>query len=206
MSEPSRPADAPHSPVGDAPETQTDEAPLQRNELEDALRFVNHQAIQSHLGQADLRASLKALVDTLVARGVLPYADYERRRHRALDAMAQADADRPPVRFGEAIDKYALENLPDIDCASIIPVCKARCCTLTVYCSAQDLDERVVQWDYSRPYQIRKRDDNYCVHSEPATFRCGIYQRRPGICRTYDCRKDRRIWRDFERRILTEEG
>ena len=92
------------------------------------------------------------------------------------------------MRFGEAVDKYALRDLPDIDCASIIPICKARCCTLTVFCSAQDLDEQVVKWDYSRPYRIRKREDNYCVHSEPQTGRCGIYERRPAVCRTYDCR------------------
>ena len=32
-------------------------------------------------------------------------------------------------------------------------------------------------------------------------FVCTIYERRPGLCRTYDCRGDTRIWLDFERRI-----
>jgi Fe-S-cluster containining protein len=177
-----------------------------RGELEEALRFLNHTTLGNRLEQADVAATLTALVETLVAHGVLPPAEYERRRQRALDAQKLLLEETPEVRFGEAVDKYALKDLPQIDCASIIPICKARCCTLKVYCSAQDLDERVVHWDYSRPYQIRKRDDGYCAHSEPETRRCGIYERRPAICRTYDCRKDKRIWADFDKRILADVG
>ena len=177
-----------------------------RSDLEEALRFLNHNTLAGKLAHAEVAATLTALVETLVAHGVVPPAEFERRRERALDEHKLELEEQPEVRFGEAVDKYALEDLPQIDCASIIPICKARCCTLTVYCSAQDLDERVVDWDYSRPYRIRKREDDYCVHSEPETRSCGIYERRPAICRTYDCRKDRRIWRDFDKRILTDQS
>jgi Fe-S-cluster containining protein len=30
---------------------------------------------------------------------------------------------------------------------------------------------------------------------------CTIYERRPGACRAYDCRNDRRVWLDFEARV-----
>ena len=177
-----------------------------RSDLEDALRFLNHNARAGKLEHAELVATLSALVDTLVAHGVVPPAELERRRQRALDKQKlELEAQPEEVRFGPAVDKYALDDVPAIDCASIIPICKARCCTLTVYCSAQDLDERVVHWDYARPYQIRKREDNYCVHSEPKTGNCGIYQRRPAVCRSYDCRDDKRIWRDFDKRILADQ-
>lgn len=175
-----------------------------RSELEEALRFLNHTLVERRLVNADVAATLTALIETLVAHGLLPQAEYERRRQRALDAQRLLLEEEPPtVKLGEAVDKYAVTK-SEIDCASIIPICKARCCTLSVYCSAQDLDERVVHWDYGRPYQIRKRDDGYCVHSEPETRRCGIYERRPAICRTYDCRHDKRIWADFDKRILAE--
>ncbi|HEX9105483.1 MAG TPA: YkgJ family cysteine cluster protein, partial [Polyangia bacterium] len=62
----------------------------------------------------------------------------------------------------------------------------------------------VVQWDYARPYRLRKREDHYCAHSEPETRRCNIYDQRPAVCRTYDCRDDKRIWVDFDKRILQE--
>ncbi len=183
------------------------EAPLQRSELEEALRFLNHNVVESRLAQADVAATLTALVDTLVARGLLPLGEYERRRQRALDAQTLELEERPAVQLGEAVDKYAVGPLPQIDCASLLHLCKGRCCSFTVFCSAQDLDERVVQWDYSRPYRIRRRDeDGYCVHSEPNTHHCNIYDKRPAVCRTYDCRNDRRIWRDFERRSPTDAG
>ncbi len=182
------------------------DAPLARRELEEALRFLNHNAVEAQLARADAAATLQALVETLVARGVVAPAELERRRQRALDAQRRALEERPVVRLGQAVDKYALGPLPEIDCASLVHLCKARCCTLTVFCSAQDLDERVVQWDYAQPYRLRKRDeDGYCTHSEPETHRCTIYSQRPAVCRTYDCRQDRRIWRDFSRRLPAEE-
>lgn len=193
------------APPDVSPGAEPSQEPLVRSELEEALRYMNHRATEARLAQAEVGATLQALVDVLTARGLLPPAEFEHRRQRALDKATNELAERPAVRFGEAVDKYALDELPDVDCASILPVCKARCCRLTVYCSAQDLDERVVHWDYAKPYQIRKREDGYCVHSEPTTFHCTIYAQRPAVCRTYDCRRDRRIWKDFERRILADE-
>jgi len=175
-----------------------------REEVEDGLRFLLHQLTEHRLVQADLNATLKALVETLIAHGALHPGEYERRRQRALDAATDRLQERPMVQVGAAVDKYA-EPAPQIDCAAIYPICKARCCKLNVHLSAQDLDERVIHWDYGKPYQIRKRpEDNYCVHSEPETGRCGVYLQRPAICRSYDCRNDKRIWVDFEQRILQE--
>jgi Fe-S-cluster containining protein len=188
------------------PAAEPSETPPQRGEIEDALRFVNRSLLEQRLNHLEVTATLKALVDTLVHAGALPPSEFERRKHKAFDEASRNLREHPPVKLGEAVDKYALADLPDVDCAALMPICKARCCQLTVFCSAQDLDERVVQWDYARPYQLRKREsDRYCVHSE-ATGRCGIYGQRPATCRTYDCRKDPRIWRDFERRIPRHES
>jgi Fe-S-cluster containining protein len=92
-----------------------------------------------------------------------------------------------------------------IDCQARIPLCKGRCCKLSFPLTFQDLDEGVVKWEYSRPYQIRKRADAYCVHSDEATRGCQVYDQRPAVCRSYDCRNDRRIWTDFEKRIPAPE-
>ena len=179
-----------------------------RSDLEEALRFLNHNARAGRLAHADVAATLTALVETLVAHGLLPPAEYERRRQRALDAQKLALIEEQPPRCASA--KPSTSTRCAICRTSTarrsFPICKARCCTLTVYCSAQDLDERVVQWDYSQPYRIRKREDGYCAHSEPETRRCGIYDKRPAICRTYDCRQDKRIWIDFDKRILRDQS
>ena len=87
-------------------------------------------------------------------------------------------------------------------CEELIPICKGRCCQLRFALSTQDLDEGVVRWDYGRPYMIRQRaSDRYCVHSDPATKFCTVREVRPGICRTYHCKDDTRIWKDYENRI-----
>jgi hypothetical protein len=194
-------SDASPPPDDAVPAATPTSAPPSRADLEEALRFLNHRATEGRIAQAEVLASIKALVDTLVAVGALPQGLYERRRQRNLEAATRAIDEQPAFKLAPPVDKYAVGPLPDIDCASLMPLCKARCCTLTVWCSSQDLDERVVQWDYARPYQIRRRDDGYCAHSEPAIHRCTIYAQRPAVCRTYDCREDPRIWRDFARRI-----
>jgi hypothetical protein len=181
------------------------ESPSMRGELEDGLRFINRSLLEQRLNHLEITATLKALVDTLVHAGALPPGEYERRKSKAFDAASSTLRRNPPIKLGQAVDKYAIEKLPDVDCAALMPICKARCCRLTVFCSAQDLDEGVVQWDYARPYQLRKREsDRYCVHSQPSG-KCGIYAQRPATCREYDCREDARIWRDFDKRILADD-
>jgi hypothetical protein len=186
------------------PALEPEERPPSRGDLEDAFRFTLHTLTEHRLVQADVTATLKALIQTLLAAGAFSPEAYEQNRQRALDNATLRLSERPMVRVGPAVDKYALDDLPEIDCASILPICKARCCRLTVCLSSQDLDERVMVWDYAKPYQIRRKADGYCTHSEHETGRCGVYQHRPAICRTYDCRQDKRIWVDFEKRIIRE--
>jgi Putative zinc- or iron-chelating domain len=113
-----------------------------------------------------------------------------------------SDPDRPLAeRFGADVDKYLIGAGTPVPCAELIPICKARCCKLPHYLSKQDLAEGVIQWELDEPYRIAHGADAFCVHSNPETRGCGVYQQRPAICRTYDCRDDWRIWDDFERRI-----
>ena len=107
-------------------------------------------------------------------------------------------AQNASVDIADIPDKYALEE-PDIDCAALLPLCKARCCTMAFPLSRQDLDERVVRWDYGQPYTIARNTTGYCVHNSAG--KCEVYDKRPGVCRSYDCRQDKRIWKDFEKRI-----
>jgi Fe-S-cluster containining protein len=101
------------------------------------------------------------------------------------------------LRFGP--DKYTLAGLPEIDCAARLDLCKARCCHFTFVLTQQDVDEGVVRWDRDQPYRIQRRGDCSCIHLEGGA--CSIYAERPAVCRNYDCRHDRRIWKDFDLRI-----
>jgi Fe-S-cluster containining protein len=176
--------------------------PLTPEDFDRGLRFSHAVDMQTKQRLGELSSTVYAVIETLVARGVLPVEDYDKRRQEAVkrEAARPRDNEYLPV-LSDVPDKYKLTDLPQIDCEARIPLCKARCCTLTFPLSTQDLDERVVRWDYGRPYYIGRKPDGYCIHIDDKSRGCGVYNHRPGICRTYDCRNDRRIWQDFEKRI-----
>lgn len=170
--------------------------------MEQGLRFVHLLGMQTKYDLAETTARLTALVDTLVAQGAVDPAQLQAR----VGPLKQAEVDRLPERahvtLSHVEDKYALEDTPQIDCAALLPLCRARCCKLHFPLSTQDLDERVVQWNYGRPYLIRQRaSDGYCVHCDADSGGCGVYAQRPAVCRVFDCRNDPRIWLDFHKRI-----
>jgi Fe-S-cluster containining protein len=172
-----------------------------RHDLNNSLRFVHTMAMQSKSDLVEAQASLYALIEELVARGVVDLHTLEERRTRSKAREAERAMEAAHVRVSENVDKYQLTNLPQIDCEARIPLCKGKCCSFVFGLSFQDLDEHIVKWDYNRPYIIRQRQDGYCVHNDPNTRGCGVYANRPAICRNYDCSKDPRIWIDFEKRI-----
>ena len=141
---------------------------------------------------ADVAARLEWLIDLLILRDQLPAS------FRRLADKVKGQGDRSVVRLASFRDKYAIAS-PEIDCAARIPLCGARCCSFEVTLSAQDVAERSVPFDLHRPYAL-PRDQGRCVCMN-ADGACTIYDQRPGACRAYDCRHDRRVWIDFEARI-----
>jgi Fe-S-cluster containining protein len=174
-----------------------------RDDLERGLRFMHTLGMQSKVDLVDLSARVFALIEELVSSQTLDLRAFDNRR----EAIARREAERMTreghvrVMGDPTEDKYALSDLPQVDCEARFPLCRARCCTLSFSLSFQDLNERIVQWDYGLPYHIRQGADGYCVHNDRATGGCGVYEHRPAICRSYTCRNDTRIWKDFEGRI-----
>jgi Fe-S-cluster containining protein len=148
-------------------------------------------------------AFLYALIELLSEKGVVAIDELDERKRAAFARQKQRYAkDRMGVILQDSqIDKYAFERTTEIDCASRVHLCKASCCRLPFALSRQDVEERVVRWDFGVPYMIEQGADGYCSHHDRCTRRCTIYQERPVPCRGYDCRNGARIWLDFERRI-----
>lgn len=196
------------------------DAPVPRRDLERALRHQN-------LADLDLReavllvgARVIALMDELTRRldGVEPEpAPPDTPATPSAGTIEQAVARQVPdilaqvrgaayqtpgrVLLDRAVDKYTVPP-SDLPCAELVHLCHARCCTYDFALSTQDLDEGIVRWDYGQPYRIRQRaSDHTCVHCDPESRACTIHEARPRTCRSYDCRKDPRVWIDFEQRI-----
>lgn len=184
---------------GDDPERDPGPDAATSEDLRESLRFVHLVEMQTKAQLSEVSASLEALIETLIGEGHLPLAAYEKRRRLTVMRENERAASEATVQVADIPDKYALRNLPQIDCEARLPLCKARCCTMPFPLSVQDLDERVVRWDYAQPYRIARDARGYCVHNRE--HRCTLYEVRPGACRSYDCRADRRIWIDFEKRI-----
>jgi Fe-S-cluster containining protein len=174
-----------------------DEADSYR-ELTAALRAAEERADKNERELASLQARFNQLLHILIARQGLAEG------HRALlDRVGDRAAQEVPrkVRLRMFIDKYQMQG-SDVDCVALMPICQARCCSLSFELTTQDLDERVVMWEAATPYLIRHERDGFCSHLDRKSGGCTVYQHRPATCRGYDCRGDSRIWLDFENKIM----
>ena len=205
---------------GEAYGTAARDAPVTRADFERALRHLNMSDLELRDAVLQLAARIVALTDEMTRRidGVepdpappnTPSAQPTNTVEVAVTSLL-ADALRN-VRAGDARqptrvsldlggDKYAADSSSP-PCDELLPLCKARCCTLSFALSTADLDEGVIRWDYGQPYLIRQRaSDGYCVHCDPDKLACSVHSHRPRVCRVYDCREDKRIWIDYARRI-----
>ena len=133
------------------------------------------------------------LLDALIMRGQLP------ERFRRMAAKIQADRGTK-IRLSLATDKYVVDS-PDIDCASRIHLCGARCCSFEVALSPQDIVERKLPIVVEQPYLLPRDPITKKCACMDATGACTAYDYRPATCRTYDCREDARVWIDYAARI-----
>jgi len=201
--------------------------PVSRRDFERALRGLVLSGLDTRDALLQLAAHVVALTDELTRRldgvepqpaapgtpaapaaaGVTVEAAVAAALGPALAQIRATDAagpDRIAIDAGEP--KYGVVPA-DIPCAELIPLCRARCCKLSFALSTADLDEGVVRWDYAKPYVIRQRkSDGYCTHNDPSSHACTVHFARPRACRAFDCRRDPRIWIDFENRIPAPEG
>ncbi len=185
------------------------QAPVSREELERAIRHLNAQVASMRDEILTLGAQVVTLTRQLERRGAVSEEEVLDELPTTLAEVRLADADPDSLRavLGPCdADKYQQES-PPVPCEELLPICRARCCRLGFPLATQDLNECVARWDYVRPYAIlHRKGDGRCVHNQPKSYRCGIYEHRPQPCRTFDCREDPRIWDDFENRVLAPES
>jgi hypothetical protein len=140
----------------------------------------------------------------MIERGMLERDALETRQQETAERLRRQYLERGIAvamqEFG--VSKYKFQGDAEIDCENRIHLCKASCCRLPLALSKEDVQEGIVRWDLGQPYIIARDKDGYCVHMDRKTCRCTVYSHRPIPCRGYDCRKDKRIWLDFENKVV----
>jgi Fe-S-cluster containining protein len=146
-----------------------------------------------------------ALIELLQEKGLLTFEELNDRKkivgQRLIKKFADQEIGVVALQdYNE--DKYTYKQEVKIDCASRLHLCRAACCRLDLALSKQDVQEGILKWDLGDPYMIAKDAEGYCRHLDRTTSRCTVWQHRPIPCRGYDCRKDERIWLDFEKELI----
>jgi len=178
-----------------------------RNDIAEGLMFSHSRENANTSKVLEVASFSYALIELLMERGLISVEELDQRKREVGQRLVEKFAEKG---MGVALtddekDKYAYEGAVQIDCENRIPLCRGACCRLSFALTVQDLEEGDVKWELGRPYMIRRSADGYCHHLQREDKRCGIYDQRPIICRAYDCSKDKRIWADFENRIVSED-
>ncbi|MET0647219.1 MAG: YkgJ family cysteine cluster protein [Pyrinomonadaceae bacterium] len=176
-----------------------------RNDVAAGLMYAHGRENANTSKVLEVASFSYALIELLMERGVISVEELDERKKQVGQRLAEKFTEKG---MGVALtsdeqDKYAYEGGGDIDCGNRIALCRGACCRLSFALTVQDLEEGRVKWDLGRPYMIRHDEDGFCHHIERETKRCGLYENRPLVCRAYDCRKDKRIWEDFENRVVS---
>ena len=174
-----------------------------RDEVARGLEYSHRRAGQNTAKILEIAAFAYGTVELLAEKGIITIEELDERKKTIAARLGEKyrELGMGVVRSEPDADKYAFEGGAEIDCENRVHLCHAACCRLQFALTRQDVEEGVVKWEFGRPYMIRQDEDGYCTHLERGSCRCGVYERRPLACRAYDCRKDDRIWADFEARV-----
>lgn len=177
---------------------------VNRREIAGGLLYCHSRLNSNTTKLLESASFLYALIEVLEEKGLVKIDELEEKKRDVATRLLESYLDRG---MGVAMqederDKYVFSETVDIDCASRVHLCKAACCRMSFALSQQDVEEGVVKWDLGRPYLIAQDSDGYCRHLDRESNRCTVREQRPLPCRGYDCRCDKRVWVDFEQRII----
>ncbi len=177
---------------------------VRRREIAGGLLYC-HSRLNSNTSKLLESASfLYALIELLTEKGLLEIDELEDKKREVAKRLLESYLDRGMgVAMQESEqDKYNFAETVEIDCENRVHLCKAACCRMSFALSQQDVEEGVIKWDLGRPYLIAQDSDGYCRHLDRKSSCCTVRDQRPLPCRGYDCRNDKRVWLDFEKRII----
>jgi Fe-S-cluster containining protein len=181
-----------------------------RDQLRNAQRGMERRALQlsrrleeTQRGLREVLLELRALARDLAEYlEPLPRSEAADRRDLLID-ISRDEALR--AALGILLHRGNSGPAPEekfVDCAARWEICQGACCFLGFSLTWEEVQRGAVAWDERRPFHIQQNERGYCVHWDVEQHTCRVYEERPVVCRIYSCEKDRRIWLDFENKVL----
>ena len=168
--------------------------------------LYSHTRVNANTGKAlEVASFCYALIELLNEKGIISIKELDERKKVVANRLVKKFAEKGmgALYQNPEHDKYSFDKKVEIDCQSRVHLCKAACCRIFSFAlSRQDINEGIIRWELGHPYMIAKGEDGYCKHLDQSTYRCTVREHRPVPCRAFDCRKDNRIWLDFENKII----
>ena len=175
-----------------------------RQEVAEGFLYTHARLSENTKTTLEAASFLYGLIELLNEKGLISIEELDERKGEVLQRLAKKNSEKGVgVLLQEPeYDKYSFDGGVRIDCENRVQFCRAACCRLPFALSKQDIREGVVHWDLGQPYVIAQDKDGYCAHLERSCRRCTVHEQRPVPCRAYDCRKNNKIWLDFENKII----
>ena len=178
-----------------------------REEVAQGFLYTHSRANVNSSKLLEVASFSYALIEMLAERGIITIEELDQKKNQVNKRLAEQFAEKGMGVALTAEEKDADGDSlnTEIDCENRLHLCHAACCRLRFALTARDVERGRVKWNLGQPYMIRQGEDGYCHHLDRAKQHCGIYEDRPFVCRAYDCRKDKRIWEDFDKRTISPE-
>ncbi len=175
-----------------------------RQETAEGLLYTHARLSENTKAVLEAASFLYGLIELLNEKGLISIEELDRRKHEVAQRLTRRNGERGVgvLLQDPEYDKYSFTGGVRIDCENRVHLCKASCCRLPFALSKQDIQEGVVHWDLGQPYMIAQTKAGYCTHLDTGCLQCTVHEYRPVPCRAYDCRKDNKIWLDFEKKII----
>lgn len=166
--------------------------------------FFTHSALSIHAERINrIESFLYGLADTLLESGQITEDQLQSRTTLVYREMKEKGES---LSGGVMIRMDPEPPVPDasVECRQRMHICNGVCCRLSFPLSIAEIEGGKVKWELGKPYFVRKNHGGVCVH-QTIDCRCGVYEHRPQVCRTYSCKKDERIWKDYDTMELNQE-
>ncbi len=150
----------------------------------------------------ELEAFVFGINDALIEKNMLQ-SRYLFKKIESVKKEMMDSGEKMHAGIALRVDNEQVGNA-EVNCSERIHVCKAICCKLSFPLSAIEVEKGIVKWDLGRPYYVRQTGSGFCCH-KGESGNCSVYENRPVVCKTYSCKGDERIWKDFENMIINKE-